>query len=141
MNHPTFSGYGHIINRFGDVMDHVDKFAFKGVGRLAEASLVSPSTISRLINNQINPSFALIARVTAAIEKELGMRIDPRDLIAEEGKFLTPSVCNLTACPGCLPESAVDEFGDTKQRFQGVLPGTWVTSRYPKGFQEEKGGR
>lgn len=140
MKHPpSFNGYGPIINRLGDVLDHVDKFAFKGVQRLAEAADIHPSSISRLINNRINPSFALVARVTAAIEKELGFRIDPRDLIAENGAFLTRSVCDLTACLGCLPDNAMDEFGETKPAFADVTPGTWVTSRYPKGFVTEKG--
>ncbi len=140
MKHPpSFSGYGPIINRIGDVMIHVKRFEFLGGQRLAEAIDVSPSSISRLINNKINPSFALVARVTAAIEKELGMRIDPRDLIAENGEFLTRSVCDLTACPGCLPDNAMDEFGETKPAFTDVTPGTWVTSRYPKGFVTKKG--
>ncbi len=140
MKHPpSFTGYGPIINRFADVLDHIDRFAFKGAQRLAEDADVSPSTISRLINNKINPSFALVARVTAAIEKELGVRIDPRDLIAENGAFLTCSVCDLTACPGCLPDNAMDEFGETKPAFADVTPGTWVTSRYPKGFETKKG--
>ena len=140
MKHPPiFNGYGPIINRFADVMDHVDRFAFIGVQRLAQAADVSPSSVSRLINGRINPSFALVARLTAAIEKELGMKIDPRDLIAENGQFLTRSVCDLTACPGCLPDNAMDEFGDTKPAFADVTPGTWVTSRYPKGYVTEKG--
>ena len=120
-------------------MIHVDRFEFLGVQRLAEAADVSPSSISRLINNKINPSFALVARVTAAIEKELGKKIDPRDLIAENGEFLTRSVCDLTACRGCLPDNAKDEFGETKPAFADVTPGNWVTSRYPKGFVTKKG--
>ncbi len=119
-------------------MIHVDKFACRGVQRLAEVAEVSPSSISRLINNKINPSFALVARVTAAIEKELGIRMDPRDLIAENGEFLTRSVCDLTGCLGCLPEQALDEFGRTQPAFTDVKPGTWVTSRNPKGFEAKK---
>jgi transcriptional regulator with XRE-family HTH domain len=140
MKHPpTFNGYGPIINRFADVMIHVKRFEFRGVQRLAIDADISPSSVSRLINNKINPSFALVARVTAAIEKELGMKIDPRDLIAENGEFLTRSVCDLTACPGCLPDNAMDEFGETKPAFANITPGTWVTSRYPKGFVTKKG--
>ncbi len=139
MKHPPHPmGYGPIINRFADVLDHSDRFAFSGVSRLASEAGVSPSSVSRLLNNQINPSFALIARLTAALEKEFGFRIDPRDLIAEEGQFLTRCVCDLTGCPGCLPEAAMNEFGSTQPAFDGITPGHWVTSRFPLGFGSGK---
>lgn len=142
MKHPPpFNGFGPLLNRFDDVLVHTDRFAFYKIRRLAKDAGVSPSSVSRLINNQLNPSFALVARITAAIEMELGMKIDPRDLIAENGEFLTRSVCDLTGCRGCLPSAALDEFGRTLPAFTDVKPGTWVTSRNPKGFVTGKGIR
>ncbi|MEI7576404.1 MAG: hypothetical protein WCK51_05885 [Armatimonadota bacterium] len=131
---PPQQGYGPVINRIADVMAHLNRYMFKGTTRLAEDARVNPSTISRVLNNQLNPSFALVARITAAIESEFGIQIDPRNLVAENGDFLTPFTCDLMACKGCLPESPLDEFGDLKPAFTDVSKGKWVTSRYPKGF-------
>lgn len=122
-------------------MAHTNRYGFHGVSRLAADARVSPSSISRLINGKMNPSFLMVARITFALETYVGYRIDPRDLIAELGKFLTPHACDLAGCQGCLPENATDEFGDIKPAFDGVKPGRWVTSRYPRGFNESKKGK
>lgn len=136
MNHPPPSqAFGPAVNRFGDVAAHTTRYAFKGVARLARDAGVSPSAVSRLINGKMNPSFLMVARITGALERELGYRIDPRDLVAENGEFLRRYACDLIdGCRGCLPESATDEFGDTKEAFKGIEPGRWVTSRYPAGI-------
>ncbi len=131
---------GPAINRFADVMAHHDRFAFKGVSRLALEAGVSPSSVSRLINGKMNPSFLMVARLTEALERQLGFRIDPRDLVAESGRFLEPFVCDLMSCDGCLPENARDEFGDIKPTYKEVKPGKWVTSRHPRGYQVPKKG-
>lgn len=137
-NSPPSQVFGPAINRFTDVMAHSDRFAFKGVSRLAREAGVSPSSVSRLINGKMNPSFLMVARLTMALEKTLGFRIDPRDLIAENGRFLTRFACELMNCPGCLPENAWDEFGDRKPAFDGVKPGRWITSRHPNGLAQRK---
>lgn len=131
--------FGPAINRFTDVMAHSDRFAFKGVTRLAREAGVSPSSVSRLINGRMNPSFLMVSRLTGALERTLGFRIDPRDLVAENGQFLCRHVCDLMACPGCLPDIAWDEFGSLKPTYADVDPGKWVTSRHPKGLTQEKG--
>ncbi len=139
MKHPPNSQvFGPAINRFADVMAHHDKFAFKGVTRLARAAGVSPASVSRLLNNKLNPSFLMVARLTDALEKQFGFRIDPRDLIAEEGRFLTQFVCDLAGCSGCLPEIARDEFGAIKEAYKEVKPGRWVASHHPKGYRPGK---
>ena len=77
----------------------------------------------------------MVARITDALERELGYRIDPRELVAEDGRFPTRYACDLIGgCRGCLPDAATDEFGDTKRAFEGVKPGQWVTSRHPRGY-------
>lgn len=119
-------------------MAHTTKYSFWGVSRLAADAGVSSSAVSRLINGMMNPSFAMVARITAALEREFGYRIDPRDLVAENGLFLTRFACDLAACSGCLPERAIDEFGDLKPTFAGVRKGQWVTSKFPKGFEPRK---
>lgn len=141
MKKPTqVQAFGPVINRVSDVMAHTTRYAFHGVAKLAEDAKVSPSAISRLINGKMNPSFAMVARITAAIEDAVGYRIDPRDLVAEMGGFLTSHTCDLVDCHGCLPENALDEFGDLKSTYVGVEPGKWVTSRYPKGYITAKKG-
>ena len=141
MNNQPQQVFGPAINRFADLMVHTDGYSFKGVTRLAKEARVSASSVSRLINGKMNPSFLMVARLTAALERALGFPIDPRDLVAESGSFLTRHTCELARCRGCLPNNALDEFGDTKPAFSGIQPGTWVTSRYPRGFHAEKGGR
>ena len=127
--------YGPVINRFGDVMAHTTRYAFNGIERLAKDARIHPSTLSKIIGHRMAPSFAIVQLLTDALERELGFRIDPREVIALEGGFLTPHVCDLVRCNGCLPECAHDEMGDLKARFAGVLPGTWVSSRYPNGYE------
>lgn len=139
-NQTSPQAFGPAVNRFSDVMAHLDRYAFKGVTRLARDARVSASSVSRLINGKMNPSFLMIARLTSALERELGVRIDPRDLFAESGAFLQPYVCDLVGCKGCLPEVAWDEFGDIKTAYSGVKPGRWVTSRFPAGYTRAKGG-
>lgn len=143
MKHPpNTQAYGPAINRISDVMAHTTRYAFRGVTRLAEDARVSPSSISRLVHGKLNPSFILVARVTSALERTLGYHIDPRDLVAELGRFLTTHTCDLAGCRGCLPDNAMDEFGTIKSAFDGVKPGRWVTSRYPKGYKApQKGGK
>lgn len=128
------------ISRLSDAMAHTTGYAFKGVARLARDAGVNPSTVSRVLHGNLNPSAALVARLTGAIERELGYHIDPRDLFAEGGDFLTEYICDVTGCKGCLPEVALDEFGDRTPAFEGVMPGRWVCSSHPKGFKKKKGG-
>jgi len=133
--------FGPTINRLADVMAHHDRFAFKGVSRLAREAGVSPASVSRLINGVSNPSFLMVARLTEALEKAYGYRIDPRDLVAESGNFIHKFCCDVAGCTGCLPDNALDEFGDLKPTFDGVQPGTWVSSRHPKGLTQPKGAK
>lgn len=133
--------FGPTINRISDVMAHLDRYAFNGVTRLAKDARVSASSVSRLINGKMNPSFRLVAKITTALEQQLGRRIDPRELVAEAGRFATRFVCDLVGCTGCLPERAIDEFGNVKDEFKGLPAGTWVTSRYPRGYESKKGAR
>lgn len=137
---PPKQAFGPTINRLADVMAHTNRYAFRGVSRLALDARVSPSSISRLINGKMNPSFVMVARVTTALESTLGYRIDPRDLVAEMGSFLTKNCCDLTGCQGCLPDAATDEFGDLRVEFIGVRPGRWVTSEFPNGYTKPRKG-
>jgi transcriptional regulator with XRE-family HTH domain len=121
-------------------MEHATHaFAYHGVIRLSEVSGVSPASISRIINGKQNPQFLLVARLTTALEQAFGIHIDPRDIFAENGLFLTPYACDLVGCRGCYPEAALDQFGNQNPAFQGVHKGEWETSKYPKGYLNQKG--
>ncbi len=142
MNHLTpIQAHGPVINRIPDLMAHISRYASRhGVERLSQDAGLSRSSVSRLIHNEGNPSFLAVARLTGALEKHLGRRIDPRDLLAEGGRFLTHFACEVSGCRGCLPEIATDEFGDLKRAFEGIRAGAWVTSRYPRGLETPEGG-
>lgn len=126
--------FGPTINRIADLMAHIDRYSFKGVARLARDAGVSASSVSRLINGKMNPSFAMTARITEALERELGLALDPREVFAENGAFPTRHVCRLVGCRGCLPECASDEHGEILPAFKGVRPGQWVSSQWPRGY-------
>lgn len=69
---------------------------------MADAIGSSPNTISRLVCGRLpNPSFILVTRVTAALEREFGRRIDPREVFAELGEFISEHVCIALGCTGC----------------------------------------
>lgn len=125
-----------VVNRLGDVLAHVPRYQFGPVRRLAADAGVAPSTVSRVIRHQINPTFALVARLASAIEKETGLSIDPRDIAAERAAFPTRFVCGLMGCPGCLPEAALLPTGHRHPKYVGVRPGAWVCSAFPHGFPE-----
>lgn len=136
----TPQAFGPPVNRIKDFILHLDIYAFKGVTRLAADARVSPSAVSRVLSGKTNPSALMLARIVSALERRSGRRIDARDLVAENGEFLTRFVCELAGCRGCLPEGARDEYGDLKPAFQGVKPGAWVCSKHPRGYGVGKGG-
>lgn len=100
---------------------------------------ISRSTIWRLMHEDYPPPLVVISKVAAALEKELNRRIDLRDIVAENGTFLTKFCCDVVGCKGCLPETATDEWQHIKEVYKSIRPGEWVCSRYPKGFNHQGG--
>ena len=66
---------GRLYNRLRAVMLHGRRYAFGGVGRLAEDTGVSLSTMKRLLRGETSPSYKLIERITAAL-RERGLYED-----------------------------------------------------------------
>jgi transcriptional regulator with XRE-family HTH domain len=120
-------------------MAHSKRFAFHGVKRLAADTGLDSATVSRVIRSEVNPKFSTVALIAQALEKDFKRKIDPRELVAPGAAFPTRFTCELCNCPGCLPEIALDAFGETTQTYQSIKPGNWVTSRYPRGLEPEKG--
>jgi transcriptional regulator with XRE-family HTH domain len=119
-------------------MAHTKRYAFKGVPRLAKDAGIHRTTLSRVMHGKINPSMRVVSRIATALEKEVGKKIDPREIYAENGDFPTRYTCDLVGCRGCFPDAATDEFGDIKSAYRDVRLGQWVTSRYPNGFEPGK---
>jgi hypothetical protein len=101
-------------NRIVEVMQHTSRYAFKGKARLAVDAKVGAATITRITTGQGEPLFHVLAAITGALERAVGRKIDPRELISMDGTYPTASVCELVGCPGCTPESAYDEDGNRK---------------------------
>ncbi len=119
-----------IQNRVEVLLVHIPKLSIRGQARLAAEVGVSRSTISRLVNGHINPSYRLARGVTTALERLLGFPLDMRDVFSTDGTYLTPSGCGLCRCVGgCLPDRAYDPEGNLRPEWQGQRPGDWSMTR------------
>ncbi|MCX6382468.1 MAG: helix-turn-helix transcriptional regulator [Armatimonadetes bacterium] len=112
-------------NRIQQIMIHTSRYSFMGQARLAEDAGVSRSALSRILSGQSNPSFALVMALHTTLEKELGKRIDPREVLSLDGTYPTPSVCELVGCKGCLPANFYDRADNIKEEFREVPSGQW----------------
>lgn len=119
---PTF-------NRIRTLMIHAPRYSFQGQARLASDAGVSRSTISRLLNGRINPSFRLAEAITAALEKHLKRPLDPREVLSPDGTYPTQSGCEIAGCRGCMPEEAYDSGGRLRPEYRDLRPGDWSLSR------------
>ncbi len=142
-----------VHNRVGVLLVHIPRLSIRGQARLADEAGVSRSTISRLVNGRINPSYRLARTVTSVLERLLGRPLDMRDVFSTDGTYLEPSGCKLCLCSGCLPERAWDEDGTLKPAWRDARPGDWSLARpadcslqeptrsdSPKGEKTETGG-
>ena len=122
-----FSQQAHqpVQNRVKVLLVHIPKLSIRGQARLAAEVGVSRSTISRLVNGRINPSYRLARGVTTALERLLGYPLDMRDVFSTDGTYLTPSGCVLCQCGGCLPDRAYDLEGNLRPDWRGQRPGDW----------------
>ncbi len=108
-----------VHNRIRAFLEHSTAYAFIGETRLAHDCSVSVAAISRLMPGYGSPSFAMIAKITQAFEKEFKTRIDPRDVAAVDGEFPTATVCEVVGCKGCTPQAAWNEDDTLKPEYAG----------------------
>lgn len=106
-------------------MEHVSRFSFQGTVRLAKDAGVSHSVVSRMIHGKTAASFPVICAITRALERQLGYRIDPREILTFDGSYPTPSVCDLCGCSGCLPSDFYTPDDVVKPQCRGVESGSW----------------
>jgi len=118
-----------VQNRVPVLLVHIPRLSIRGQARLAAEVGVSRSTISRLVNGRINPSYRLARSVTDALERFLGRPLDMRDVFSTDGTYLTASGCALCKCGGCLPEAAWGEDGTLKPEWRDARPGDWSVAR------------
>src|SRR5258708_27435406 len=116
-------------NRIKDVMIHIGWYSVKGQQRLATDAGMSPGTVSRMINGLSNPTFRAVWAITKSLEKRLGFRLDPCEILSMDGNFPTPSVCALCGCAGCLPEQSRDDNDRMRPEYRTVKAGKWISSR------------
>ncbi len=114
-----------VTNRLAAVMEHIQDYYIEGASHFAKDAGISRSALSRLMRGESSPSYALVCALTKALEQKLGHRIDPRELISVDGTFLTPSICELVLCNGCLPDCLYDEEDNVKPEYRHIRSGQW----------------
>jgi hypothetical protein len=111
--------------RFSEAMSHCPRYFFAGQVRLAKDCRIGKMSISRLLKGENNPSYRVVHLVVEAMEKQLGVRIDARDLISYSDKEWDRSICDVCGCSGCLPPGALMDNGELHPLYENVKPGTW----------------
>ena len=107
-----------VRNRIRALMEHSVRYAFMGEARLAKDCGVSCAAVSRLMGGKSSPSFALVARISQAFERQFKRRIDPREIVSLDGSYPTASVCQLVGCKGCTPQAAWNENDVLKPEYR-----------------------
>lgn len=115
-----------VYNRVVGVMLHTRRYSFRPQARLAKDAGVCPSTVSRFLSGESNPSFALVMAITRALEEQLGRRVDPRELVSMDGTYPTASVCELCGCRGCLPPQVYREDDTVRPEYGHIRSGSWA---------------
>jgi transcriptional regulator with XRE-family HTH domain len=119
----------HPHNRLRAIIQHIDTFYFQGITKLAHEAGVSHSAISRICSGKSGASYPVVCAIADVLEKHLGKRIDPREIVSFNGTYPTQSVCELCNCKGCLPREAWDEVTDeVKPEYKGIKTGAWSLS-------------
>lgn len=119
-------------NRVDAVMKHISRYQFEGRARLAADVGVSRSTVSRMLNRNTTPSYALVQKVTAALSRHLRQPLDTADLFSPSGFYKERSAYRLAGCRGCLPEAAFDGRGRRRPEWRDAQPGDWSLAPLPE---------
>ena len=113
-------------NRLASIMFHAERYTFRGMTRLAEDAGITLSALCKVAKGDRQPTYLLVTRIVGALEGQLGLRIDPRDVFTEDETYPTTHPCAACGCRGCLPPWSSDDDGNTAEAFKGVKAGTWT---------------
>ena len=70
------------VNRLDLYISQIQDYWFRGpYTRFARDAGISPSTLSRLIHNRTRPHYDDVCKIAALLERKLGRKIDPRDIL------------------------------------------------------------
>ena len=89
-----------MASRIREIMEYTTWYSIDGRMRLIADTGLSKSEITRLLSGRCNPSYRVVLTVIDVLEKDLGIRLDPRDVFSFSGKF-RKSACEAVACRGC----------------------------------------
>ncbi len=106
-------------------MVHIPRYCFRGTSRLAKDAGLAKSTISQLVHGKSNPLYSSLNEIVKCFEHHLGVVIDLRDVVSEDGSYPTPFVCDLAGCPGCLPDSVYHSSGERRLANRSAQAGQW----------------
>lgn len=126
MNTTNTSAPPRCHNRIAAIMAHTSRYSFRGTSRLAADAEVAKSTICHLIHGKSSPLYKTLERIVSKLEFQLARRLSVREVVSEDGRYPTASVCKLVGCPGCMPEFAFERDGSIKQAWSSVHPGEWT---------------
>lgn len=108
------------------LMSHLPRYSFKRVKRLAHDSGVFPATVSRIMRGQSKPSYAVMLKITKALEVALGKSLDMPELVREDREYPTTFICSLVGCYGCLPVFAYTHNDQMRAKYRDWRPGYWT---------------
>ena len=89
-----------MASRIEAIMENVDRYMIDGRRRLMEDTGLSRTEVHRLVTGDCNPSYRVVLAVVEALERQVGERIDPREILSYGGAF-ERTVCAITRCRGC----------------------------------------
>jgi len=81
-------------NRISEFLTYIDR-SNDAHFSLARETGLPRVTLCRIIDGSVCPDFLTVAIITEAIERRLGKRLDPRELVAFNGEYLTPDLDEL----------------------------------------------
>jgi len=76
--------FARVYNRVVSFMVHAPRYSIQGIARLAADSGVSRTAVSRLISGHRRPAYLVVLRVVASLERDLGVTIDPREIVRDD---------------------------------------------------------
>jgi len=117
--------FARVYNRVASFMFHAPRYSIQGIARLAADSGVSRTAVSRLISGHRRPAYLVVLRVVASLERELGVTIDPREVVRDDPHYPTPYPCAVIGCKGCLPAWMFDDDDRVLPEYAAVKPGQW----------------